>query len=143
MVFEQVPRAPECCHPGAFEEEVGEVLLRDGAVLVDARAMAVEEALRRSVAVAENLEEYTQLDGGEIVPVHIRKGDRAAGGFQHLVDGTKAEALLSAPEQVAGVGSGTQAEARQLGVQGRQLLRGDRAEAALQWERQSGTRRPP
>jgi hypothetical protein len=100
-------RAPECCHLGAFEEEVGEVLLRVGAVLVDARAMAVEEAPRPSVAVAENLEEYVHLDGGEIVPIHIRKGDRTTGGFQHLVDGTKSEASLSALEQVVGVGSGT------------------------------------
>jgi hypothetical protein len=63
IVFKQVggvaagqTRAPECCHPGAIEEEVGEILLRIGAVLVDARAMAVEEAPRPSVAVEENLE---------------------------------------------------------------------------------------
>jgi hypothetical protein len=71
--------------PGAFEEEVGEVLLRVGAVLVDARAMAVEEALRPSVAMAENLEEYTRtLTGAKLCQFTSARGTEQPVDFSIL-----------------------------------------------------------
>lgn len=76
------------------------------------RAMAVKEAPRPVVAVSQDPEEHSHLDGSKVAPVVVRSGDSAAGELGHLVDGHGAEGALRTSEQVPSVRRVTEAVRR-------------------------------
>lgn len=81
--------------------------------------------------MSQHLEEETHLDRSEVVPVHVRKGNGAAGELEHLIDGAGAKGPLGAPWQVPSVRHLPQLEVREPGTSCRH-----RAEAMLQEKHQ-------
>jgi hypothetical protein len=100
-----------------------------GAVVDVEDAVAVEEAARPCVAMAEDPEEHPNLDGGEVAPVGFHKRHRAIGVLEHPVDCTGTEGFLGPPSQPTSVGRVAEAEARKLGAEGSEVRCGGRAEA--------------